>query len=47
MVERLAEIRGLGIGNVMLLVNFGGLAHGRVYDTMRIFAEDVLPRVNG
>ena len=45
-VERLAEMRGLGITHVMLLVNFGGLAHQRVCDTMRIFAEDVLPRVN-
>lgn len=40
-------MRGLGITRVMLLVNFGGLVHARVCDTMRIFAQDVLPRVNG
>ncbi len=41
-MERIAEMRGLGIGPVMLLANFGGLAHRRVRNILRIFAEDVL-----
>ena len=40
-------MRGLGMSHLLLLINFGGLAHELVCDSMRLFSEKVLPQVNG
>ncbi len=40
---RLEQMRGLGINHILLLINFGALDHGKVMETMRRIAEEVIP----
>lgn len=41
--EKLRAIRALGIEHVIFFGNMGGLAHARVMDSMRRFAQHVMP----
>ena len=44
-VERIQEIQSMGITNVSLLANFGGLAHDKIMASLDRFGREVLPRV--
>ncbi len=44
-VERLKQIQSMGITNVSLLINFGGLDHSKVMASFDRFAKHVIPRV--
>ncbi|MGE0821444.1 MAG: LLM class flavin-dependent oxidoreductase [Candidatus Binatia bacterium] len=44
-VERIKQIQASGITNVSLLVNFGGLDHTKIMDSLERFGKEVLPRV--
>ena len=44
-VERLKQIQSMGITNVSLLINFGGLDHNKVMVSLDRFAKHVIPRV--
>ena len=46
-VERIKQIRSMGVTNISLLVNFGGLAHSQILASLDRFAEHVMPRVQG
>jgi alkanesulfonate monooxygenase SsuD/methylene tetrahydromethanopterin reductase-like flavin-dependent oxidoreductase (luciferase family) len=43
-VERIKQIRAMGITNVSLLANFGGLAHAKVLASLDRFAKYVMPK---
>ncbi|HXP30411.1 MAG TPA: LLM class flavin-dependent oxidoreductase [Stellaceae bacterium] len=43
--ETLVALHGMGVRHVSLLQNFGNLAHERMLRSMRLFAEEVMPRV--
>jgi alkanesulfonate monooxygenase SsuD/methylene tetrahydromethanopterin reductase-like flavin-dependent oxidoreductase (luciferase family) len=45
-VNKLVRLHDMGIDHVMLLQNFGLLAPERVQRSMRLIAEEVMPRVN-
>lgn len=45
-VERIQEIQTMGITNVSLLANFGGLAHDKIMGSLDRFGKEVLPRVS-
>ena len=45
-VERIQEIQAIGITNVSLLANFGGLEHGKIMESLDRFGKEVLPRVS-
>jgi len=42
--RHIAEMRELGVGQVMCWMNFGGLSHDRVRRSMELFAREVMPR---
>ncbi len=42
--ERIEEIREAGFENVILGISYGGLPYDRVRASMRVFAEEVMPR---
>jgi alkanesulfonate monooxygenase SsuD/methylene tetrahydromethanopterin reductase-like flavin-dependent oxidoreductase (luciferase family) len=42
--DKIAEMRDLGVGEVLCWMNFGGLPHERVRRSMELFAREVLPR---
>lgn len=44
-VEGLRQLQEVGIENVLLFVNLGGLDHHTVVRSLRLFASEVLPRV--
>jgi alkanesulfonate monooxygenase SsuD/methylene tetrahydromethanopterin reductase-like flavin-dependent oxidoreductase (luciferase family) len=46
MVQKMVELYDMGIEHVALLQNFGYMPPENVHDSMRLFANDVLPRVN-
>ena len=41
---KIAEMRDLGVGEVLCWMNFGGLPQARVRRSMELFAREVLPR---
>ena len=41
----LKQIQSMGITNVSLLINFGGLDHSKVMASFDRFAKHVIPRV--
>jgi alkanesulfonate monooxygenase SsuD/methylene tetrahydromethanopterin reductase-like flavin-dependent oxidoreductase (luciferase family) len=43
-VERIKQILGMGVTNVSLLINFGGLEHGKIMASFERFAKHVLPK---
>ena len=45
-VERIQEIQAMGITNVSLLANFGGLEHDKIMASLERFGREVLPRVS-
>lgn len=44
-VEKMVQLSQWGIGHVMTLQNFGHLEEAAVHRSMRLFAEEVMPRV--
>ena len=42
---RIAEIRALGITNISLLADFGGIGQEKILGSMDRFAREVMPRV--
>lgn len=44
-VDQLEELNAMGVEHVMLLMNFGGLPGERVLASMRLFNEEVVPRL--
>jgi alkanesulfonate monooxygenase SsuD/methylene tetrahydromethanopterin reductase-like flavin-dependent oxidoreductase (luciferase family) len=42
--RHIEEMRGLGVGQVMCWMNFGGLAQDKVRRSMELFAREVMPR---
>jgi len=40
----IAEMRDMGVGQVMCWMNFGGLPHDKVRRSMELFAREVMPR---
>ena len=42
--RHIAEMRDLGVGQVMCWMNFGGLSRDRVRRSMELFAREVMPR---
>jgi alkanesulfonate monooxygenase SsuD/methylene tetrahydromethanopterin reductase-like flavin-dependent oxidoreductase (luciferase family) len=42
--DRIAELRDLGVGEVLCWMNFGGLPQAHVRRSMELFAREVLPR---
>lgn len=45
MRPRIAEIRALGITNISLLADFGGIGQEKILGSMDRFAREVMPRV--
>jgi alkanesulfonate monooxygenase SsuD/methylene tetrahydromethanopterin reductase-like flavin-dependent oxidoreductase (luciferase family) len=43
-IERIKQVLAVGVTNVSLLVNFGGLDHGKVMASLDRFAKYVLPK---
>ncbi len=43
-VERIKQVLAAGITNVSLLINFGGLDHGKIMASLERFAKYVLPK---
>jgi hypothetical protein len=43
-VERIQQIQAVGVTNVGLLANFGGLEHTKVLASLDRFAKYVIPR---
>ena len=41
---KIAEMRDLGVGEVLCWMNFGGLPHAHVRRSMELFAREVMPR---
>ncbi len=41
--ERIAELRDVGVRNLMLKLNVGEMAKEHVHTSMRLFGEKVLP----
>jgi alkanesulfonate monooxygenase SsuD/methylene tetrahydromethanopterin reductase-like flavin-dependent oxidoreductase (luciferase family) len=41
---KLADMRDLGVGEVLCWMNFGGLPQAHVRRSMELFAREVLPR---
>ena len=44
-VEQIAEMREAGVRNIMLNVNMGNIPQEQVERSMRLFGEQVLPKV--
>jgi hypothetical protein len=44
---RIAELEEAGVGEVACWMNFGGLPLDKIRRSMRLFAEDVMPRFRG
>lgn len=44
-VEQMVELHAMGARNIMLLQDFGAMAHDSVMASMRLFAKEVAPRV--
>jgi alkanesulfonate monooxygenase SsuD/methylene tetrahydromethanopterin reductase-like flavin-dependent oxidoreductase (luciferase family) len=42
--DRIAQLRDLGVGEVLCWMNFGGLPQAHVRRSMELFAREVLPR---
>jgi alkanesulfonate monooxygenase SsuD/methylene tetrahydromethanopterin reductase-like flavin-dependent oxidoreductase (luciferase family) len=42
--RHIAEMRDMGVGQVLCWMNFGGLAQARVRRSMELFAREVMPR---
>jgi alkanesulfonate monooxygenase SsuD/methylene tetrahydromethanopterin reductase-like flavin-dependent oxidoreductase (luciferase family) len=40
---KIAEMRDLGVGEVLCWMNFGGLSQAKVRRSMELFAREVLP----
>jgi alkanesulfonate monooxygenase SsuD/methylene tetrahydromethanopterin reductase-like flavin-dependent oxidoreductase (luciferase family) len=45
--DKIAELRDLGVGEVLCWMNFGGLPQSLVRRSMELFAREVLPRFRG
>jgi alkanesulfonate monooxygenase SsuD/methylene tetrahydromethanopterin reductase-like flavin-dependent oxidoreductase (luciferase family) len=45
--DKLVALSEMGIGHVIVLANFGALPDARVRRSLRLFAEEVMPRVRG
>jgi alkanesulfonate monooxygenase SsuD/methylene tetrahydromethanopterin reductase-like flavin-dependent oxidoreductase (luciferase family) len=43
-VERIQQLKSIGVTNVALLANFGGLRHEQIKASLERFARDVMPR---
>ncbi len=46
LVDKMIRLYDMGVDHVVLLQNFGYMAPTLVHDSMRLFAQDILPRVN-
>jgi alkanesulfonate monooxygenase SsuD/methylene tetrahydromethanopterin reductase-like flavin-dependent oxidoreductase (luciferase family) len=44
-VDKIVELYRMGVTHIMTLQNFGFLAEAKVHDSMRLMAEEVMPRV--
>jgi probable F420-dependent oxidoreductase len=45
--ERIAGLRQAGVENLIFFVNFGGIEHRKVLDSLELFAREVMPRFRG
>lgn len=43
--DKIVELHRMGVTHIMTLQNFGFLAEARVHESMRLMAEEVMPRV--
>jgi alkanesulfonate monooxygenase SsuD/methylene tetrahydromethanopterin reductase-like flavin-dependent oxidoreductase (luciferase family) len=46
-VERLREFEDAGVRNILCSFTYGGMPAERVRETMRLFAKEVMPAVQG
>ena len=46
-VERIREMNGLGIRNIVAIIDFGGLGREKTERSIRLLAEEVVPQING
>ena len=42
--ERIEALRGSGVENLIFFVNFGGIEHQKVLDSLELFASEVMPQ---
>lgn len=42
--ERIGQLREAGVENLIFFVNFGGIEHQRVLDSLELFAAEVMPQ---
>ena len=45
--ERIGQLREAGVEKLIFFVNFGGIAHQRVLDSLALFAAEVMPQFSG
>jgi len=45
--ERIGQLRDTGVENLILFVNFGGIEHRKVLDSLELFAAEVMPQLAG
>ena len=41
--ERIEQLREAGVENLIFFVNFGGIEHQRVLDSLELFASEIMP----
>ena len=44
-VERIKELRRIGITQVSFLIDFGSLSQNQIMKSLKVFGEKILPRV--
>ena len=45
--ERIGQLREAGVENLIFFVNFGGIDHRKVLDSLELFAAEVMPQFSG
>lgn len=45
--ERIGQLQEAGVEKLIFFVNFGGIEHQRVLDSLELFAAEVMPRFSG
>ena len=43
-VDRIGQLREAGVENLIFFVNFGGIEHQKVLDSLELFASEVMPQ---
>jgi len=44
---KIAEMRAIGVGQILCWMSFGGLGQDKVRRSMELFAREVMPRFRG